>query len=30
MHGELCIYLHGSSLEFANELAKLGPTVTKC
>jgi hypothetical protein len=28
--GELCIYLHESSLEVPNELAKLGPTVTKC
>ena len=28
--GELCIYLHGSSFDFGNEFAKLGPTVTKC
>ena len=28
--GGLCIYLHGSSFEVPNELAKLGPTVTKC
>ena len=28
--GELCMYLHGSSFEVPNELAKSGPTVTKC
>jgi hypothetical protein len=28
--GELCMYLHGSSFEVPNELAKFGPTVTKC
>ncbi len=28
--GELCMYLYGFSFEVPNELAKFGPTVTKC